>query len=124
MPAAISNKAGTAFFSIAKRGRAANHLASLTGSSQTGGSRKVEVVPTLTADSLLESLLPPDVVKIDVEGAEVLVLSGMERLLSEIRPRIYCEVSQENRDAVSRILASHRYRIAGNSGANILLKPM
>ncbi|MEW6718193.1 MAG: FkbM family methyltransferase [Chloroflexota bacterium] len=34
-----------------------------------------------------------DIVKIDVEGAEMLVLKGAIYLLSEYRPVIFCEVS-------------------------------
>lgn len=39
-----------------------------------------------TADNLIESGVPaPDVVKIDVEGAEQLVLAGMDRTLDRVR---------------------------------------
>jgi len=47
---------------------------------------------------------PPDIIKIDVEGAEVDVLRGMDRILREIRPVLYCEVNEENRaNFLSRI---------------------
>jgi FkbM family methyltransferase len=50
-------------------------------------------VPSWTLDSLLpRRTSPPVLVKIDVEGAEVLVLRGAARLLREYRPAIVMEV--------------------------------
>lgn len=49
-------------------------------------------VRTVRGDTLVaEQGVSPDIVKIDVEGAEGLVLEGMRETLSEVR-RIYCEV--------------------------------
>jgi FkbM family methyltransferase len=36
--------------------------------------------------------LQPDIIKIDVEGADYLVASGMGRTLKRFRPKIYCEL--------------------------------
>jgi FkbM family methyltransferase len=47
-------------------------------------------VPLVTIDGL--TLRPPDLVMIDVEGAEVGVLRGMMRTIREHRPAIMCEV--------------------------------
>jgi FkbM family methyltransferase len=51
-------------------------------------------------DTLVESgeLPRPDVVKIDVEGAEMAVLRGMECVLGEVRV-IYCEVHRDESDS-------------------------
>ena len=35
---------------------------------------------------------PPDVIKLDIEGGEVLALPGMERLLAEVRPFLFIEL--------------------------------
>ncbi|MDY7099651.1 MAG: FkbM family methyltransferase [Actinomycetota bacterium] len=61
----------------------------------------VEVVST-TLDSLVDSgqLPPPDVVKIDVEGAESDVLAGMTGLLSQHRPVLVCEFDDPSSDRV------------------------
>ena len=50
-------------------------------------------VDTRIGDDLVQSerLSPPDVVKIDVEGAELSVLRGLEQTLKECR-LVYCEV--------------------------------
>jgi len=43
----------------------------------------------------------PDFIKCDVEGAEVEVFRGAQRLLAEKRPDILCEIhSEENRRAL------------------------
>ena len=47
-------------------------------------------VPLVTVDGL--TLRPPDVVMIDVEGAEVGVMRGMMRTIREHRPAVMCEV--------------------------------
>ena len=52
------------------------------------------VVPAVSLDGFVAQadVRRPDLVKIDVEGAEMLVLSGMEGLLREARPVVLCEV--------------------------------
>jgi FkbM family methyltransferase len=56
-------------------------------------------VTTSSVDSLIErrKVRAPDVIKIDVEGAELDVLRGMERLLSERSPRLIIEVDDADR---------------------------
>ncbi|MCZ7629322.1 MAG: FkbM family methyltransferase [Microthrixaceae bacterium] len=49
-------------------------------------------VPVVPLDELTETA---DVVKIDVEGAEHLVLAGMSRLLATSRPLVFIEVLPE-----------------------------
>lgn len=48
-------------------------------------------VPVKQGDSIASELGFPDIVKIDVEGAEMGVISGMEAVIDHCR-RIYCEV--------------------------------
>jgi FkbM family methyltransferase len=101
--AAVTDREGFAEFHIAKRSRSSNFLAGC-GASQSGGIRASRLVPTTTLDKLAERFSPPGVLKIDVEGAELLVLSGGKKLLSEARPTIFCEVSREHAEAVTRLL--------------------
>jgi FkbM family methyltransferase len=108
---AVAGSSGTAVFSLARRSRAANHLRGVGGSSQAGGVRSEVEVQTRSLDDLLASRRAPDVVKIDVEGAEVLCLRGASRLLHEVRPVILCEVAAENCDAVGEMLREASYSI-------------
>jgi FkbM family methyltransferase len=80
---ALSDKNGTAEFVIARRGRASNYLSDAGGWSQAGGVRERIRVPTLTIDTLLEQFPRPKFVKIDVEGAEIMVLRGALRSYCE-----------------------------------------
>lgn len=49
-------------------------------------------VPTTTLDRFFAGRTPPDLVKIDVQGAELAVLRGMQGLLSDAGPVVYVEV--------------------------------
>jgi FkbM family methyltransferase len=106
---AVADESGRAELLIAGRGRAANHLESVPGSSQAGGTRdRIEVLIT-TLDDLLLSTRPPDLVKIDVEGSEASVLRGATTLLKRHRPRLLCEVTSEARREVASILTAAGY---------------
>jgi len=110
LPVAIGERTGFVRFAIARRARAANAIDGY-GSTQTGGVSEVRILPSFALDDLLESFPPPSVVKIDVEGAELAVLSGAKRLLREFKPRIYCEVTDRTRDSVSVFLRQFGYAI-------------
>ena len=109
VPCAVAATAGVARFVIAARGRASNALEISGGRSQMGGVREVVLVPTLSLDTLLESLPPPDFVKIDVEGAELAVLQGAARLLRKVRPKVYIEVDESLAEEVYALFAGHGY---------------
>ena len=109
VPCAVAAACGVARFVIAARGRASNALETSGGRSQMGGVREVVLVPTLPLDTLLETLPAPSFVKIDVEGAELAVLQGAERLLREVRPSVYVEVDEGSAEDVYALFAGHRY---------------
>jgi FkbM family methyltransferase len=94
---------------IAKRARSANALDGF-GSSQTGGALEARTVLTTSLDELRTEFGHPDVVKIDVEGAEAEVLRGAETTLAERRPILHVEVSGEMSREVGSILRRHGYR--------------
>jgi FkbM family methyltransferase len=111
LAAAVADVPGVAELCIARRGRAGNHLLSVSGSTQTGGTREVRQVAAVTPDALLNRSPAPQVVKIDVEGAELLCLRGAARLLEEVRPVLLCEVTEENAEAAGALLGGHGYTL-------------
>jgi FkbM family methyltransferase len=111
LPAAVDRELGVATFNIANRGRAANFLQG-TGSTQAGGSRQQQRVISITLDWLLQHFRKPDLLKIDVEGAELRALAGALAILRDARPVIVCEVSSgDNARAVTDMLGLHRYTL-------------
>lgn len=111
LAAAVSDVPGSVEFCIARRGRAGNHLSSVPGSTQTGGTREVRQVAAVTLDGLLDRFPAPQVLKIDTEGAELLCLRGAERLLAEVRPLLLCEIGGENAPGAGDLLRGHGYTL-------------
>lgn len=90
---ALSDETGTAEFTVtADTGRA--------GLAQFRGMGERVQVQTARLDDL--DLEPPDVVKIDVEGAEVLALEGMRDTLRKHRPVVVVEIHAKKTMAASR----------------------
>ncbi|MFN3253156.1 FkbM family methyltransferase [Roseibium album] len=108
--AAIADKRGVMTFGVADKGHARSKLLGISDDDDFKVASQKQVV-TVTGDELLEYWSPPAFVKMDVEGAELLALSGSQRLLTEIRPIFYLEVSPQNQTAVSKLLKSNQYEI-------------
>jgi hypothetical protein len=109
LPAAVSGEVSVSRFHIARRNRATNHLAGF-GTTMAGGIRSTQLVPTVTLDWLAARFPVPNVLKVDVEGAELGVLAGGAQVLTH-SPTVICEVSAENSADVSAILAGHGYTV-------------
>ena len=109
LPAAVADHFGVARFHIARRNRSTNHLDGF-GTAQAGGVRATELVPTVTLDWLAEHFPQPDVIKIDVEEAELMVLRGAANVLSML-PTLICEVAARNATGVRDVLRGHGYSI-------------
>jgi FkbM family methyltransferase len=109
VPAAVSDRFELAAFSIAERGRSANHLSDVTGSTMHGGARRIDHVMTVTLDWICETCPPPDLVKIDVEGAEMLTLRGGKTTLTAHRPLVICEARPTTRDEVTQFFREQNY---------------
>jgi FkbM family methyltransferase len=81
---------------------------------------EIVTVPAISLDDWLsEHAVVPDLIKIDVEGAEVRTLNGAARSLAEHRPIILCEIlSDEAGSAVGRSLPPHYrfFRVDENGG--------
>lgn len=93
-PTAISDRSGWGEF------RPGNTLAEgslISGGKEAGQSSDLPVYTRTRVESLdnmvfREGVSPPRGIKIDVEGNEVRVLTGMSRILKEFHPVIICEV--------------------------------
>lgn len=110
LPVAVSATCGFVSFEIAMRSRSANAIHGF-GSTQTGGVAESRTLPCVALDSMLEHFRPPDVLKIDVEGAELDVLRGGRRIIEVARPFIYCEVQGNTWVQVSELLERQGYRL-------------
>lgn len=108
LPVAVADKIGISRFSISSHGTTAN---ALDGFGRMGGVKSIRVVPTFTLDWLLQHFRKPNVVKVDVEGAEWLVLQGASQLLASCRPILLCEVGSEVMDPVCGLLRERNYRL-------------
>lgn len=111
LPVAVADAARIVEFAIAKRGRSTNFISGAAFSTQTGGVREHQLVAAVTLDWLLERYPAPRFVKIDVEGAESMVFRGAEKLLSQVRPVILCEVADQCSNDVTGILKKHGYAL-------------
>ncbi|MBL8564831.1 MAG: FkbM family methyltransferase [Hyphomicrobiaceae bacterium] len=108
VPVAVAADFGLRSFNIARRARASNYLAEY-GNSQTGGIAEAQTVMAVSVDKLATWLPKPDLLKIDVEGAELEVLQGAKLMLAEARPIVVCEVSGRNAGSVSQLLTCADY---------------
>jgi FkbM family methyltransferase len=120
--AAISDQMGIANLLISSRARASNHLTLAQGSGQADGSRSSVPAITVTLDWLLEHFAAPSVLKIDVETHEAKVLAGARRMLSEIRPVIWCEVDHQNSEEVTKILTDAGYTLKSAHDGKVIPK--
>ena len=68
-----------------------------------------DMVTALTLDTFAASSdRPPDVVKIDVEGLETEVITGMQHLLEAARPIVVFEIDDATTDGLERKVAAAR----------------
>jgi len=110
---AIMDVGGGAELSIASRGRSSNVMEAVKERRASGGgSRGAIRVATETLDELSQFTgASPDVIKIDVEGAEDRALVGATRVSRDARPVILVEVGKNQNAAVTRALLDHDYQL-------------
>jgi FkbM family methyltransferase len=110
IPGAVAASVGIRTFNLASQSRQANFLTGY-GTTQARGPVEEQMVLTVTLDALAEHFPLPDVLKIDVEGAELEVLRGARSLLERKRPVILCEVGSAASADVAALLVSLGYRL-------------
>jgi len=102
---AVSDKDGTQRFSAAAWHHCMGRLAP---------DGELEI-PTVTLDHCIygeRQLRPPNVIKIDVEGAELPVLQGTSRALTEYHPSVFVETHGDQRHVdCCKFLAAKGYRL-------------
>ena len=109
VPAACSDVPSLEAFDAGPN-RAMGHLVK-KGPTGNAGEGELSLVPTVTVDAAVQKLgFSPDVLKIDVEGAEVSVLRGAEATIRSKKPEIFLEVhSPDLRSACLEILGPLGY---------------
>jgi FkbM family methyltransferase len=110
VPAGVGAAVALRRFHISSRSRAANALAG-HGSTQFGEVLEEQMIPVFNVDWLLENIAAPNVVKCDVEGAEVGVFANQRKILNTCRPVVVCEVSPNNAGPVTDLFHSNAYRL-------------
>lgn len=91
LPMAVAGESGKAQFQV----HASDDMGKLIGSA--GRPEKYQqtiIVETISLDDMLfqRNYPAPDVIKMDIEGGEVLALPGMARILAEARPLVLLEL--------------------------------
>jgi FkbM family methyltransferase len=86
---AVWSHSGTVNFDrgLGSPDRLVGHVTAAEASSSTG----CAAVPAISSDDFVRSTPPPDVIKCDVEGAELEVFRGAANLLASHRPKVICE---------------------------------
>lgn len=123
--AAVSSESGSDSFQIAARGRSSNALGRVSGGNQMGGVRKEISVNCVTLDELLDRFQKPDLIKLDIEGAELAALSGGQKILNSARPQIYFEIGIDSKPVLDLLDASNYWLFHPNKAIeeNMRLDP-
>jgi FkbM family methyltransferase len=103
-PLAICDRDGTALFHP--------HESSSQGSLVEDPSAAAIQVPCQTLDTVARRLLPPDLIKVDAEGAELDVLKGGRQFLMTVRPHLIVEFTtpdllEQTRQLLPSFVAAH-----------------
>lgn len=108
--AAVSREVGLASFSVGE----SNSVGKIITSE---GNYKI---PTLPLDLVAQSLGPPDLVKLDIEGAEAAALQGAEDMLSTTKPELWIALhGLPAAEGVHQTLAAYGYKSYDVSGSRL-----
>ncbi len=116
LPMAVGARNEIAKFEIARTDRALNHLSSAKGNPHAGLAREQLLVPCATLDWLAEQLPVPGLIKIDVEGAELVALQSGMALLQNHAPVLIVETAPENGTEMAELLTAADYLMFDSEG--------
>ena len=105
---AVSNKEGEVEFNIPENGESLSMSSMVWGKTSINNKKQIVKTIKIDTDSNFKNL-SPKIIKIDVEGAEGLVIEGMKKLISRCRPYLYIECSDFGRETTWEILKSLNY---------------
>jgi len=111
LPIAVSDHDGMEEFQIASTDRALNHLSRVGGNPHAGSARERTLVMSQSLDGLMTVVPRPDLIKIDIEGAELELLRGGQEFLRAVRPVLILETAMQYRPAVGELLRELDYSI-------------
>ena len=133
VPMACADKEGTLTLFAASQSNTGSTSLSQANATQYGLVEKSYQVPVRTLDAILReaAVSRVDVVKIDVEGAEQLVLSGALDTIKRFRPAVLIELDDlllapmgSSASAITEFLSAQGYRRGGQfDTANFLFHP-
>jgi FkbM family methyltransferase len=107
IPAAVSDQVGSTKLFLAKSGSVENQIELGEYPSRT---REELRVPTTTVSKIIECYGPVDLVKVDVEGAEWLLLKGAESALDQVHRWVIELHDIRRKEELERWMTAHRYR--------------
>lgn len=83
--------------------------------------KSVRMVRCITLDEFVKTALPPDFIKMDIEGAEIMALRGSAGILqSERPPKLLIEFHNESlKEQGQSLLGKHKYRLFALNGKMI-----
>jgi len=87
------------------------HITAASSILEFENSHSLVEVNTRSLDNLVKELSLPyvDIIKIDAEGAEILILKGAEETIKRFKPHILIEVRYYNLEAFKKFMATHDY---------------
>jgi FkbM family methyltransferase len=108
--AAVWREGGSVSFAVDDEAFAPDQRTSMIISD--GAADYVTTVPAISLDDFVRGAPPPDLIKCDVEGAEVEVFRGAAQMLAAHHPTIVCEVhSSYISSELRKLLASLGYTV-------------